>query len=147
MADEHLQATVSVRGIVVEPRGRLLILQRSSDTEWELPGGRLAPDENPIQGLERELTEETGLPVEIDDIVAANSWVNADNQDRFAVHYRCYAPQKKPTLSNEHSNAQWITRSDTNNLLSEPQIAAIHSATGSAPTHSETADHSSMPPE
>lgn len=136
MADKHLQATVSVRGIVVEPRGRLLILQRSTDTEWELPGGRLAPDEDPIPGLKRELTEETGLPVEIDDIVAANSWVNDDNQDRFAVHYRCYAPQEDPTLSDEHSNSQWVTRSDPDNLLSESQMAAIHAATGSAPVRS-----------
>ncbi|WP_435100173.1 NUDIX hydrolase [Halorubrum sp. N11] len=146
MADEHLQATVSVRGIVVEPRGRLLILQRSTDTEWELPGGRLGPDEDPMQGLKRELTEETGLPVEIDDIVAANSWVNTDNQDRFAVHYRCYAPQEKPTLSNEHSDAQWTTRSAIDNLLSEPQIAAIHAATGSVPVQSEAADRSSPSP-
>lgn len=143
MADEHLQATVSVRAIVIEPRGRLLILQRSTDSEWELPGGRLAPDEDPMQGLERELAEETGLSVEIDDIVAANSWVNDDNQDRFAVHYRCYAPQEELTLSNEHGDAQWITRSDTDKLLSEPQMAAVRAATGPIPVQSEAADRSS----
>lgn len=143
MTDEHLQATVSVRGVVIEPRGQLLVLQRATDTEWELPGGRLSSNEAPLQGLHRELTEETALPVKIGEIVAANSWVNADNQDRFAVHYRCYAPQQQPTLSDEHSDAQWVDRADATDLLSESQTTAVQAATGAGLAQSESATRSS----
>lgn len=147
MADEHLQATVSARGVVVEPRGRILVLQRSTDAQWELPGGRLAPNEDPAQGLQRELSEETGLSVEIDEIVAANSWVNANDQDRFAVHYRCYAPRYEVSLSDEHSSAQWATRSDVDDLLADPQTSAVRAATNFSPAQADTADRSSLPTE
>jgi len=142
MADEHLHATVSVRGIVIEPRGRILVLQRAADSEWELPGGRLAPGEPTIDGLHREITEETGLPADIDDIVAANSWINTDEQGRFAVHYRCYAPHREIPLSDEHVDAQWITQADVDALLREPQVAAVRAAIDpSAPQSSPSSAH------
>ena len=46
MTDVHLEATVSLRGVVSAPCGDVLVVQRASDGGWELPGGRLAPDED-----------------------------------------------------------------------------------------------------
>jgi len=88
----------------------------------------LLPGEPTIDGLHREITEETGLPADIDDIVAANSWINTDEQGRFAVHYRCYAPHREIPLSDEHVDAQWITQADVDALLREPQVAAVRAA-------------------
>jgi len=55
-------------GILRDPAGRVLIAQRPPGGHvggfWEFPGGKLNPDEQPLQALERELREELGVTVE-----------------------------------------------------------------------------------
>ena len=55
-------------GILRDPAGRILIAQRPPGGHvggfWEFPGGKLHPDERPVQALARELREELGVAVE-----------------------------------------------------------------------------------
>jgi 8-oxo-dGTP pyrophosphatase MutT (NUDIX family) len=53
---------VSVKGIVVDEQGRFL-LSREDNGKWDMLGGGLGHEENPIEGLKREVFEETGLEV------------------------------------------------------------------------------------
>lgn len=53
---------VSVKGIVIDEDGRIL-LSREDNGKWEMLGGGLDHDEDPIVGLKREIKEETGLEV------------------------------------------------------------------------------------
>lgn len=53
---------VSVKGIVIDEQGRIL-LARESDGTWDMLGGGLDHGENPIACLKREIHEETGLTV------------------------------------------------------------------------------------
>jgi len=53
---------VSVKGIVVDTAGRFL-LAREEDGRWDMMGGGLDHGESPIDGLRREIMEETGLIV------------------------------------------------------------------------------------
>lgn len=53
---------VSVKAIVVDASGRFL-LARESNGKWELLGGGLDHGEDPLEGLRREVFEETGLEV------------------------------------------------------------------------------------
>lgn len=53
---------VSVKGIVVDDDGRIL-LSREDDGWWDMLGGGLHHGEDPIEGLRREIREETGLEV------------------------------------------------------------------------------------
>ncbi|ELZ44904.1 Mut/nudix family protein [Halorubrum coriense DSM 10284] len=120
---------MSVRGVILDTRGRVLIVKRATDHEWELPGGRLSRDEPPQQGLHREVREETALSVEIEDVVKANSWVNTAGDGRFAVHYRCYTKTQTVELSPEHVDSAWILPERTTEQLCEPQAAAVMAAT------------------
>lgn len=52
---------------MVDEVGRLLVARRAHDPgrgKWDLPGGFLEEGEEPLDGLRRELLEETGLDVE-----------------------------------------------------------------------------------
>lgn len=132
MTDNLLCATVSVRGVIVNSRGHILILQRTTDDGWELPGGRLGTGEDPVEGLQREIAEETSLSVDIAEILRANSWVNDEGQGRFAVHYHCYASKRTVDLSAEHTDWTWIEPGDVSSILCEPQTAAVCLATGTS---------------
>ncbi|MDB9249344.1 NUDIX domain-containing protein [Halorubrum ezzemoulense] len=125
MTDELLHATVSVRGVIIDPRGRNLVLQRATDGEWELPGGRLAPREPVCRGLRREITEETGISVEIYTPVATNAWVNDNEEGRFAAHYKCYTSQRNVDISDEHVDSAWMLPERACRVLNEPQTAAV----------------------
>jgi ADP-ribose pyrophosphatase YjhB (NUDIX family) len=55
--------TASVVGIITNEEGQVLVLDHliRPGSTWGLPGGFLEPDENPEDGIQRELFEETGL--------------------------------------------------------------------------------------
>ena len=53
---------VSVKGIVVDEQGCLL-LARENDGMWDMLGGGLEHEEEPLEGLRREVLEETGIKV------------------------------------------------------------------------------------
>lgn len=59
---------LSAKGFVVDPAGRLLLLDcvdpaRPGVRWWELPGGGLEAGEDEVEALVRELVEETGIVV------------------------------------------------------------------------------------
>jgi len=57
----------AVGGLIVDHRGRLLLVRRATDPgkgKWGLPGGFVDRDETIEQALERETAEETGLHIE-----------------------------------------------------------------------------------
>ncbi|OYR56539.1 NUDIX hydrolase [Halorubrum halodurans] len=144
MTDDLLCATVSVRAVIENTRGEVLTVQRSSDHDWELPGGRLGRGEPPREGLHREIREETGLTVEIAEIVKANSWINTAGDGRFAVHYYCETTDYSVTLSHEHVDNKWVLPRQVEQVLCEPQMAAVHTAMTELQNGSNAPDHSSL---
>ncbi len=46
---------------VVDPAGRILLMQRADDRKWAMPGGALEVGETPAAGVVREAFEETGV--------------------------------------------------------------------------------------
>lgn len=60
--NEHAYYRVSVKGIVIDDDGRIL-LSKEDNGMWEMLGGGLDHNEDPIACLKREIHEETGLEV------------------------------------------------------------------------------------
>lgn len=52
-------------GVLADERGLLLVenLRRNGDIDWSTPGGVIDPGETVVEGLTREVEEETGLKV------------------------------------------------------------------------------------
>lgn len=60
--DEQNYYRVSIKGIVIDDKDRIL-LSLEDNGMWEMLGGGLDHDEDPIDCLTREIHEETGLTV------------------------------------------------------------------------------------
>lgn len=70
MADDAPE--IAAVGAIAVRDGALLLIRRGhapSRGRWSLPGGRLEPGETAQQALIREMAEETGLTVEVGELV------------------------------------------------------------------------------
>ncbi|MFD9333205.1 NUDIX domain-containing protein [Streptomyces sp. NPDC060028] len=64
---------VAATGIVLDSRGRVLVLTPSYKDDLELPGGTVDDTETPEEGLARELKEELDLSVPVGRLLAVDS--------------------------------------------------------------------------
>ncbi|MDH4559544.1 NUDIX domain-containing protein [Pseudomonas sp. BN411] len=60
---------LKIRATVICRRDNEVLLVRKTQKKWNLPGGRVEPDEAPPQAAHRELMEEIGLEAEQLDFV------------------------------------------------------------------------------
>lgn len=69
----HPRFLIGVMALICDEQGRVLILEHTYRRRypWGLPGGYLQAREEPAEGLARELREELGLQVEIQELLAA----------------------------------------------------------------------------
>ena len=93
------------KAVLINDEDRVLIL-RSSDKnekhagEWDLPGGHIQEGEGDIEGLKREVKEETGLDI------ASPEMVLDDGRKKF---YKTSQYRGTIELSDEHTEYKWVT--------------------------------------
>ena len=62
--------TSAVAAVVTDANGRVLLCQQSQGHRlWCLPGGRVRVSESPVRAVVRDVLEEIGAAIEIDDLV------------------------------------------------------------------------------
>lgn len=132
---------VGAYALVVD-EGRLLMSQLSDRVRgvaglWSLPGGGVDPGEEPIRAVVREVHEEAGQHVLVDDLVQVQSqhWVDADaargeHEDFHAVRlvYRAHCP--RPTaarvieIDGSTGDAAWVPLEEVGDLAQVGMVAA-----------------------
>lgn len=63
---------VSVGGLIENDEGKILML-RSPDRGWEIPGGQVEEGESLTDALKREVKEETGVDIEVGKLKTVHS--------------------------------------------------------------------------
>jgi 8-oxo-dGTP pyrophosphatase MutT (NUDIX family) len=106
-AFEELRLPISVKGVVL--RGHKVLLLKNERDEWELPGGKLDPGEQPEDCVRREIKEEIGWESSPDRLL--NAWVYEIRRDRlvFVLTYGCRlmgATTAELVVSHEHREAR-----------------------------------------
>jgi 8-oxo-dGTP diphosphatase len=84
---------VAAVALVVD-RGRVLLVRqrRPTGTRWELPGGYVEAGETLEQAAAREALEETGVAVEVGDLVCTMVWERAGELRRNVIAYFAAVP-------------------------------------------------------
>src|SRR5215467_11643283 len=98
--------SVSVTGIVVRNDGRVLAIQRQDDGRWVPPGGVLELAETPAEGVAREVLEETGLRVKVNQLTGIYK-----NMHRGVVSlaFRCHVIDGVTHPTSEARQVRWMT--------------------------------------
>ena len=77
-------------GVLVFDKDRVLLVKREQEPgkgRWSIPGGLLELGELLKEGARRETKEETGIDVDVDDLLDVIDNIVVDEQDKVSYHY------------------------------------------------------------
>ncbi len=80
---------VGVGGVVIA-NGRALLIRRGGpplEGQWSIPGGMLEVGEPLIEGVRRELLEETGIDVRVGELIEVFERINIDANGKARYHF------------------------------------------------------------
>lgn len=84
-----------------------------SDNSADLPGGRLGHGEDLVEGLRREVLEESGLAVDVGPVVHAWGFVKPDGTHLVILLYACSSESGEVRLGPEHNHHRWVAAAET----------------------------------
>ena len=101
--------TVDVVAAIITRDGEVLATQRGHGDfvgGWEFPGGKIEPGETPEEALVREIGEELGVGIVIDELVMTVDY----DYEAFHLHMRCFRCREVggSLELREHLAARWL---------------------------------------
>ena len=114
MEEELKKVGVSQKAIIFNEDDKILALRRSSTHpfkpfNWDLPGGDLEYGEDPIDGISREIKEETGLDISNLTPFDVDSRINRGDVFLVTIAYITTITSNNIRLSSEHDEFRWVT--------------------------------------
>jgi ADP-ribose pyrophosphatase YjhB (NUDIX family) len=114
----------SVNVVVVNDDGELLMIRRSDNDNWAVPGGAIDLGESVGHAAIRETKEESGIDCEITGIVGIYSdpkhvilyTSNGEARQEFSIVLTARPVGGEPTPSDESTEVRWVTPSDAQTL-------------------------------
>ena len=122
--------SVSVAGVIVDDRGRALLVQRRDNGHWEPPGGVLESSETIPDALQREVLEETGIKIALP-AVLTGVYKNMTGLIVSLV-FRCEAIDGDLTTGDETRALRWVTRDEVIDLADEAYAIRVLDALDAA---------------
>ena len=126
---------VSAGGIVEDGSGNILLV-KAHDDGWVYPGGITEVGENLIEGVIREIKEESGIEVAVSHLInvvsstAVHKWYDGttDVPTKVMFDFVCIAEGGELTTSDETSECRWVPRDQALDLITLPAIRIRYEA-------------------
>src|SRR5262245_1290195 len=106
---------VAVTAFVRDERGRLLVIRRSDNDLYSIPGGALELGETLTQAVQREVMEETGIAVEVAGLVGVYSdprhvieFSDGEVRQEFSICFRAEPVGGELRTSDESKEVLWV---------------------------------------
>ncbi len=116
-----LEQTLKAGAIIFSSinKDKILLLYRSDQKDWSFPKGHVEFGEEIIQGMLREITEETGLDVEIIKALPDLNYTTL-RQGKVCSKMFLVASKDDSKIKLEHAEdkLEWVLLSEVNNKLS-----------------------------
>lgn len=114
----------SVNVVVTNDGGDILMIRRTDNDNWAIPGGAVDLGESVRQAAVRETKEETGIDCEITGLVGIYSdpkhvihyTSNDEVRQEFSILLTARPISGQPTPSDESSEVHWVSPDDAESL-------------------------------
>ncbi|MDN5274615.1 MAG: mismatch repair protein MutT [Candidatus Saccharibacteria bacterium] len=123
---------VGVKVLITNTEGKHLFLQRAAvmdnetEAHWDIPGGRIEPNEALLVALAREIKEETGLSLAGTPHLLGAQDIFVPSKDLHVVRLTYEADGNgEVTVSHEHQKVRWATRDEALDVNLDPYLREI----------------------
>jgi 8-oxo-dGTP pyrophosphatase MutT (NUDIX family) len=128
-APKATNIVVAVTAFVQDEHGQLLMIRRTDNDLYSIPGGAQDVGETIGQTVIREVKEETGIDVEPVDVIGIYSdpdhvisYTDGEVRQQFSICFRAQPTGGELRTSNESSEVHWIGRDELETLNVHPSI-------------------------
>ncbi|MEU5975606.1 NUDIX domain-containing protein [Streptomyces sp. NPDC047315] len=128
-APEANSVVPSVTAVVRDEAGLLLLIHRTDNDLWALPGGGHDIGERIGDTAVREVEEETGIRVEVDGIVGLYSdpehviaYDDGEVRQQFSICFRAHPVRGSLRTSSESKDVRWVDPADLDGLDIHPSM-------------------------
>ncbi|MFF2890099.1 NUDIX hydrolase [Paenibacillus sp. NPDC057967] len=126
---------VSAGGIVEDGKGNILLV-KAHDDGWVYPGGITEVGENLIDGVIREIKEESGIDATVSHLVsvisntAIHKWYDGvtDVPTKVMFDFVCIAAGGELATSDETSECKWVPKENVLDFITLPGIRMRYEA-------------------
>jgi 8-oxo-dGTP diphosphatase len=123
----YLRDSTRTRLILQNDQGQILLVRGwiSSGGCWALPGGGLHRGEDSLHGVAREVREEIGLEIKLQDVVPLGSDRIMSKGFRFNLYFYAAVIEKSPEIRlqwYEISDARWMDITELTSKTTEPDV-------------------------
>jgi 8-oxo-dGTP diphosphatase len=120
-------------GVLIREGDRYLIVKRAAEPDaglWSIPGGLVEIGEKAADATAREAKEETGLDVEIVDILGVVDKVVRDEEDRIKFHFVIVDYLAKPKggslrAASDALEARWVKAEELPDYELSPTLVEL----------------------
>lgn len=119
----------SVVAIVQDPTGRLLLIHKTDNDKWALPGGGHEIGESISDTVVRETREETGYEVAVETLTGTYTnpshvmaYDDGEVRQQFSLAFRCRLVGGEARTSSESKAVRWLTLEEIEQLPLHPSM-------------------------
>ncbi|MBQ0850138.1 NUDIX domain-containing protein [Streptomyces sp. BH-SS-21] len=119
----------SVTAVVQDDSGQLLLIHKTDNDLWALPGGGHDIGESIGETVVREVSEETGIQVVVDNIVGLYTdpshvlaYDDGEVRQQFSICFRAHPTGGSLRTSSESKEVRWVNPADLDRLDIHPSM-------------------------
>ena len=119
----HADFSLAVAGAVIMHDNRFLLLKRhpekSFGDHWNLPAGKVEEGEDPQSGAQREIYEETGIFLTLENLELIQVFYMQRGSLQFQFHVFKARLESMPNINlklDENTEALWVNQEEANQL-------------------------------